>query len=77
MAMEISKAIFFLQTQIKMAMEISNANFCKHKMAMEISKAIFFLQTQNDHRGRGWGRGTGRVENDHGHFGSISVLSAE
>ena len=58
MAVEISKAIFFLQTQNchgnfhghlfsskhKMAMEISNAIFSsKHKMAMEISKAIFLL----------------------------------
>ena len=63
MAVEISKAIFFLPNtkrpwkfprpffsyKLKMAMEISNANFCKHKMAMEISKAIVFLQTQNDH----------------------------
>ena len=32
-----------------MAMEISKAIFCKHKMAMEISKASFFLQTQNGH----------------------------
>ena len=76
--MDISKTIFFFQTQN------GHGNFQGH---------FFFLQTQNGHenfqsqclqtlclqrRGRrGGGGGRGRIENDHGHFQHFCVFSAE